>query len=270
MKRRLIFYACILAQIGFLCVMIRSNALVLARGARVLLETAPVDPHDLFRGEYARLRYKISSVEFPPGRSPAPGSIVYVMLAPKGRFWGVEGASVEKPAAVPAGRVAMRGTVQSVRSEQMTVLTDFSDVTEKGWLKNNPDAVRDVERIVHWERGWKPGDTVYVPFVRFEKGPWIPSLWGIDKDKKKTLGGNFRWRGEREERVLVLATIASVERKSIAEVEYGIESYYVPEGKSRELERPRGGGRVTVEAAVDSTGASAISRLFIDGKPIDF
>lgn len=270
MKRRLIFYACILAQIGFLCVMIRSNALVLARGRRVLLETAPVDPHDLFRGEYARLRYKISSVEFPPGRAPAPGSIIYVTLAPKGGFWEVEGASAEKPAAVPAGRVVIRGTAQRVRSEQVTALKDFADVTEKGWLARNPDAARDVERIAFWEKGLKPGDTVYVPFVRFKKGPWVPSLWGIDKDKKEALGGNFRWRGESEERVLISATIASVDRKNVAEVEYGIESYYVPEGKSRELERPRGGGRVTVEAAVDSTGASAISRLFIDGKPIDF
>ncbi|HOE26413.1 MAG: GDYXXLXY domain-containing protein [Candidatus Aureabacteria bacterium] len=270
MNRRLLFCACILAQIAFLCLMIRSNARILSTGTKVLLETAPVDPHDLFRGEYARLRYKISSVEFPSDRTPAQGSIVYVALAPKGKVWEVDGASVEKPAAVSAGRVIVRGTVQGVRSERITALKEFADVTEEGWLEKHPDAVRDAERIAHRGRGWKPGDTVYVPFVRFGKGPWMPRFWGIDKDKKKAFGGNLRWRGNDEERVLVSATIASVERKNVAEVEYGIESYYVPEGKSRELERPRGGGRVAVEAAVDSSGNAAINRLFLDDAPIDF
>lgn len=270
MNRRLLFCACILAQIAFLCVMIRSNARILSTGTKVLLETAPVDPHDLFRGEYARLRYRISSVEFPVDRAPGRGNLVYTVLAPKEKFWAVESASAEKPMETPEGRVVIRGTVQGVRSEQITALKEFADVTEEGWLKKHPDAVRDAERIVHWCRDWKPGDTVYVPFVRFGKGPWIPRFWGIEKDKKKAFGGNFRWRGEREERVLVSATIASVERKNVAEVEYGIESYYVPEGKSHELEQPRGGGEVTIEAAVDSSGNAAINRLFLDDAPIDF
>jgi uncharacterized membrane-anchored protein len=269
MNRRLLFTLCILAQIVFLCVMIRSNALILATGTKVLLETAPVDPHDLFRGEYARLRYRISSVEIPSESALKRGDLVCVTLAQKGKFWGVENAAAEKHAGRPEGKVVIRGTVQRVRPEQITVLKDFADVTEKGWLNDNPDAVRDVERIERRSADWKPGDTVYIPFTRVGKGAWSLRRWGIDKDENDALGDS-RWFEKNEKRVLISATVSSIEQKNLAEVEYGIESYYVPEGKSRELERPRGGGRVTVEAAVDKSGDAAISRVFIDGKPIDF
>jgi len=266
MNRRLLFILCILLQIGFLCVMIRSNALILATGTKVLLETTPVDPHDLFRGEYARLRYKISSVEVPLERAMKQGDSVYVTLVQNGKFWGVESAAVEKPAGRPEGKVVIRGTVQRVHSEQITVLKDFADVSEKDWLKNNPDAVRDVKRIERWNKDWKTGDTVYIPFEKVGSQAWRPQLWKIGKDKGRVRGGWFSTKPE----VIVSATIASIEDKNIAEIEYGIESYYVPEGKSRELERPRGGGKVTVEAAVDKAGDAAISRVFIDGEPITF
>jgi uncharacterized membrane-anchored protein len=268
-NKRLLFCACILAQIGFLCVMIRSNARILATGTKVLLETVPVDPHDLFRGEYAALRYRISTVEFPPDRAPGRGDPVYVVLAPRGRFWAVESASADRPAETPEGRVIIRGTVQRIRREGVATLGDFADVTERGWLEKHPGSVRDVERITRREADWRPGDTVYIPFVRTRGGAWTPRIWGVANDRRKALSGGFRHAGE-EDRVLISATILSAEERCLAEVEYGIESYYVPEGKSRELERPRDGGEVTVEAAVDSSGNAAISRLFIDDAPIDF
>lgn len=266
MNRRTIFSLCIFLQIGFLCVMIRSNARILSTGTMVLLETVPVDPHDLFRGEYAQLRYRISSVEFPSDCAVRQGDIVYVTLAPQGMFWGVESAAVEPPPGTPEGKVGIRGTVQRVRPQHITVLKDFADVTEKGWVKDNPDALRDVERTAKWNKDWHPGDTVYIPFSQEGNQAWRPQLWRIAKDKGSVRGGWFANKPD----MVISATVSALEYKNVAEVEYGIESYYVPEGKSRELERPRGGGMVTVEAAVDSSGDSAISRLFIDGAPIDF
>ncbi len=59
----------------------------LATGKVILLETQPLDPRDLLRGDYLILNYKISTV---PGKlfSPpvpndlAPGTPIYVALAP--------------------------------------------------------------------------------------------------------------------------------------------------------------------------------------------
>jgi len=53
-------------------------------------------------------------------------------------------------------------------------------------------------------------------------------------------------------------------------IEYGIESYFVTEGKAIDIERIRAPAKVSVEVSVDRFGNSAINRIFIDDKPIEF
>lgn len=52
-------------------------------------------------------------------------------------------------------------------------------------------------------------------------------------------------------------------------LEYGIESYFVPEGEGREIERYRGDG-MDVKIAVDKKGNAIIKELLIDGKVVNF
>ncbi len=73
----------------------------LAVGKLVLLETLPVDPRDLLRGDYLILNYKISDVRmdrFPPSQTNgvAAGKNVYVALQQRGQFYEVVRASTEK------------------------------------------------------------------------------------------------------------------------------------------------------------------------------
>jgi len=72
----------------------------LAVGQIILLETRPVDPRDLLRGDYVILNYKISNI--PTNRfSPLPtnalpyGQTVWVALAPRGEFQEIVCASTE-------------------------------------------------------------------------------------------------------------------------------------------------------------------------------
>ena len=51
-------------------------------------------------------------------------------------------------------------------------------------------------------------------------------------------------------------------------VDYGINQYFVPEGKGREIERITGDGRVNIVAAVAPSGEMAIKRLLVDGSPV--
>jgi len=51
-------------------------------------------------------------------------------------------------------------------------------------------------------------------------------------------------------------------------VNYGLEKFFVPEGEGRELENARNQNKVTVVAAVTSSGRAAIKRLLLDGKPV--
>jgi uncharacterized membrane-anchored protein len=64
------------------------------------LETVPVDPRDLLRGDYVILRYKISTLDaalFAGGisQSPSPGTTVYVRLEKSGEFHTAAAASFQ-------------------------------------------------------------------------------------------------------------------------------------------------------------------------------
>lgn len=70
-------------------------------GDEVRIKTIPVDPRSLFRGNYALLRYEISSIhadEFPKDINYRKGTIVYVVLK-KGNddLYEYSGISLSKP-----------------------------------------------------------------------------------------------------------------------------------------------------------------------------
>jgi uncharacterized membrane-anchored protein len=104
-------------QILVLVAMIVRGATPLAFGDVVLLRVVPVDPRDLFRGDYVVLGYDFSRA--PGGIDGLPGSIhrhderqgrtVYVSLVPEpdGRHWRSGKISVSRPA---SGKY-LRGTI---------------------------------------------------------------------------------------------------------------------------------------------------------------
>ena len=82
----------------------------------VLLETRPVDPRDLLRGDYVILNYAISQIPLnlfqpPPPEAPPAGRPVYVLLEQRGRFHEAVGASMELPKPAP-GQTVIRGTTE--------------------------------------------------------------------------------------------------------------------------------------------------------------
>ena len=102
------------------------------QGQIILLETQPVDPRDLLRGDYVRLNYAISDVPRevflapPAGELPAGQKIfVTVVLAATNQFYHVTRAGTEKfsPA---AGEVMLRGTaVHSWRNSANSVHVEY-------------------------------------------------------------------------------------------------------------------------------------------------
>ena len=89
----------------------------LAGGRVVLLETRPVDPRDLLRGDYVILSYKISDVAlslFSPALTNglAPGETIYVALEPRGQFHEVVLASTN-PITPAEGQIVLKGRSRS-------------------------------------------------------------------------------------------------------------------------------------------------------------
>ena len=144
----------------------------LQTGEEVLLKTRPIDPRDLFRGDYVILSYEISNLD---------------------------ANSLQK------------------------------DVTE-----------------------FKQEDKVYVSLNKVDN-------YGI---------ASGVYINNPKEGLILKGTIKNVQGSRL-NIEYGIESYFVPEGKGREIERLRG-RNLDVKVAVDKLGNAIIKDLLIDGKVFRF
>jgi uncharacterized membrane-anchored protein len=55
---------------------------------------------------------------------------------------------------------------------------------------------------------------------------------------------------------------------SSIQLDYGLESFFVPQGEGREIEKARNDGKLAVVASVASGGRAAIKRLLVDGKQV--
>jgi uncharacterized membrane-anchored protein len=114
--RPLLFAAAALIQAALISVMVYDRMRVLREGTEVTLQTRPVDPRDLLRGDYVVLNYEISSL--PAGAlkdtpSQGRGTPVFVKLVR--RSDGIyQAASVHaEPVPVGEGEALIRGRVVS-------------------------------------------------------------------------------------------------------------------------------------------------------------
>jgi uncharacterized membrane-anchored protein len=108
-------------QVLWIAGMAASKEVHLARGPVVLLETRPVDPRDLLRGDYVILNYAISSIERSNIRGAVPadayGKPLYVVLRQGARFHELTYASFDKPA-LQAGEVLLKGRASWTRRQR--------------------------------------------------------------------------------------------------------------------------------------------------------
>jgi uncharacterized membrane-anchored protein len=88
--RRAVFWALVGVQALVPFGIAGLNETRLAGSKDVLLRVQPVDPHDLFRGEYVSLSYPISTLS-------APAGTVYVPLYRSGDEWTGSAATAAKP-----------------------------------------------------------------------------------------------------------------------------------------------------------------------------
>jgi uncharacterized membrane-anchored protein len=99
--------ASVLFQLTILVVMILGKTVPYVGAQRVLLKVVPVDPRDMFRGDYVTLSYEISRTR---GANYQPGQSVYVTLVPEpvGRHYRAGQFST----APPTSGVFIKGTAE--------------------------------------------------------------------------------------------------------------------------------------------------------------
>lgn len=102
---------------------IYSKQLIFRTGKAVLLETMPVDPRDLLRGDYVVLSYKIGQLELDKIRKEKGyfgfGEVVYVTLEKKETYWEASAVSSKKPG--PGDGIFIKGRVASPGGNRLMV-----------------------------------------------------------------------------------------------------------------------------------------------------
>jgi uncharacterized membrane-anchored protein len=110
-----LFGTAILVQVALLTLLVVDRARILREGAEVRLQTRPLDPRDLLRGDYVVLGYDISQVPAGSLKGQPAGSrnpTVFVKLVPN-RDGIYEAVSVHAdPVAVVSPEVLIRGRVR--------------------------------------------------------------------------------------------------------------------------------------------------------------
>ncbi len=116
MRASRLFAGIVAAQVLFLAGWAASHEWTIRVGPTLLLETEPVDPRDILRGEFVTLAYPIQRVPVdrftPPlvGGRPDPDARIYVELRLEEGFHRISRASLEPLAPAP-GNVVIRGRV---------------------------------------------------------------------------------------------------------------------------------------------------------------
>lgn len=107
--------AAMLLLCGGLLALVESRAAILRSGTEVRLRTVPVDPRDLFRGDYVVLAYPMSIVAAAPGEAKGlrRGDTVYVTLARDAEGFSQARAVAAARPAPGEGEVVIAGRVLS-------------------------------------------------------------------------------------------------------------------------------------------------------------
>ncbi|MCK1736119.1 GDYXXLXY domain-containing protein [Bradyrhizobium sp. 138] len=112
--RAVLFGVAVLVQCVLLVLMVADRMQILREGREVTLQTQPVDPRDLLRGDYVVLRYDISEV--PAGAlagkpADARNPFVFVKLAPNADGLYTAVSVHAAPVPVTAPELLIRGRV---------------------------------------------------------------------------------------------------------------------------------------------------------------
>ena len=101
-----------LAQTAVLAYMVIDRLMLLRSGREIVLPIIPVDPRDLFRGEYVRLSYAANAVptKLLEGPPPAENAAFYVVLEKQGDgTWRAARLAQSMPRESSPDRIVLKG-----------------------------------------------------------------------------------------------------------------------------------------------------------------
>lgn len=243
---RIKFILIILLQVLLLTGMIVYKQNWVARGEKILLRTVPVDPRDIFRGDYVRLTYEISRLDLDKlavKERFKRNEKIYVSLV-RNEDGTYSASSVSKT--IPSDEKFIQGRViyQKAMNTRWEVL-----------VKDDSGEIWTFEP--RWLSGIKKGDRVTFCLDRLDN---VRYHFKVDSRSRRKCTTDKT----------VTGIIKDIKTTKFTElnVAYGIESYFVEEGRGRVIETARNARKVTVEVSLRKSGKGIISALLMDGKVV--
>jgi uncharacterized membrane-anchored protein len=238
---RLKFAAMVLLQVLLLVAIIGYRQYWVTTGDRILFRPVPVDPRDIFRGDYVALAYDMSTIDLDKVRTGERfkrNDTIYVTLARKDDGpYDLESVSRR----MPSGKRFIRGRVTDVEENA---------VRQEVTIREDEGKVRIVE--ARWV-SYKAGDRV---MFCLDADGRVLATHGVDGTARCRIG---------EAVTGVVEAIKQIRYRQ-ARVEYGIEQFFLEEGKGRALERARNARDLVVEVALRKDGKGLITGLLLDGR----
>lgn len=119
-KRRLFLVLAVSLQFCFLFALMWPSFATIARGDEIAVHAMPVDPWDLFRGDYITIEYEFSRIRSPGVGMFKAGSPVFVVLSKSGDTW-VMSRVTKKPCPLASGQIGLKGRVKYASDNEITV-----------------------------------------------------------------------------------------------------------------------------------------------------
>lgn len=120
----------IFIQTMLLVIMVANRQLILSSDTVVVLETKPIDPRSLFRGDYVRLNYTINELKLDDISGDhvfKKNDIVYIVLQQADQYWSARAIYLKKKS-VPEDKQypLIQGIVKRVKSDTITTTLSVS------------------------------------------------------------------------------------------------------------------------------------------------
>lgn len=215
-------------QVMVFFIIIALKSFTIVTGTEVTLLVEPVDPYDIFRGEYVHLRYDISRIDLSKVRNEG-------IL--KGNVKSTDTNDSEFPTNSPYNEETNDRTAEPLN---MSKYETYEEPTEKPALT-------------------KP-KTVYVTLQKSKANEYFePILVSVNKPGSGIfIKGNVQYYESENPN----------NKPTILNMTYGIEDYYVEEGKGREIESEINKHQILAKVKVDSSGNSVLTDLVTTAKPV--
>lgn len=255
MKRKYLILAILILQLCFLVSMIVYQQAKLKDATRISLETVPIDPLSVFRGNYVALRYQINDLPVKLLKDTTidkikSGQEIYVLLIKKEQYWQPEAVYTKKP---KTAGLYIKGHVYNryYMSRLDTIWVNYG--IESFFLSQ--ELARELEGPSNWREVEKRREQL---------------ASNLDEETRRIYkAGISRWWYNS----LVKELDIWVKEEIISETE----SVKIKEKYEKALEKiealntnalSTGSGRssIIVEVAIDSRGEGHPVKLFLDGK----